>query len=60
MMKKKMIEGEDLYFNKDGLMVFTAKYLTERGYCCKTGCTHCPYGYKKTTKNREIITSHKK
>ncbi|MGW8121082.1 MULTISPECIES: DUF5522 domain-containing protein [Roseivirga] len=28
-------------------MVFTAKYHLKRGYCCKNGCRHCPYGYKK-------------
>ncbi|WP_323756859.1 DUF5522 domain-containing protein [Roseivirga sp.] len=28
-------------------MVFTEKYHLKRGYCCKNGCRHCPYGYKK-------------
>lgn len=42
-MKKQLIEGEDFYFNERGLMVLTAKYLQERGYCCGSGCTHCPY-----------------
>jgi hypothetical protein len=28
-----------------GRMVFTARYLLDRGYCCKSGCRHCPYGY---------------
>lgn len=26
-----------------GLLVFSAAYLWERGYCCQTGCRHCPY-----------------
>lgn len=26
-----------------GLFVLTARYLRERGYCCGTGCRHCPY-----------------
>ncbi len=26
-----------------GLFVFTAAYLWARGYCCETGCRHCPY-----------------
>lgn len=26
-----------------GLFVFTALALWERGYCCDTGCRHCPY-----------------
>ncbi|MEO1437140.1 MAG: DUF5522 domain-containing protein, partial [Bacteroidota bacterium] len=41
----------DFYFNEKGLMVLTAHYLEKRGYCCKNGCTHCPYGYKKEVKN---------
>jgi hypothetical protein len=24
-------------------MVFTASYLRRRGYCCDSGCRHCPY-----------------
>ncbi|MCU0324132.1 MAG: DUF5522 domain-containing protein [Spirosomaceae bacterium] len=27
-------------------MVFTEKYHKKRGYCCKNGCRHCPYGFK--------------
>jgi hypothetical protein len=26
-----------------GLWVFTAAYLADRGYCCESGCRHCPY-----------------
>jgi hypothetical protein len=26
-----------------GLLVMTAAYLAERGYCCVKGCRHCPY-----------------
>jgi hypothetical protein len=26
-----------------GLTVFTAAFLVERGYCCESGCRHCPY-----------------
>lgn len=26
-----------------GLFVLTSWYLGERGYCCGTGCRHCPY-----------------
>jgi len=26
-----------------GLMVFTATFLAERGYCCDSGCRHCPF-----------------
>ncbi|HZI94773.1 MAG TPA: DUF5522 domain-containing protein [Patescibacteria group bacterium] len=26
-----------------GASVFTALALWERGYCCESGCRHCPY-----------------
>lgn len=26
-----------------GLMVFTAAFLAERGWCCASGCRHCPF-----------------
>ena len=38
-------EGEDFYFNDKGQVVFTATYLSKRGWCCKSGCTNCPYDY---------------
>ncbi|HWB62524.1 MAG TPA: DUF5522 domain-containing protein [Chitinophagales bacterium] len=44
------------YFDKNGLMVFTAKYLLERGYCCKNGCRHCPYGFNKNPKKDDTQT----
>ena len=39
-------DSEDYYF-ENGLMVFTERYHLKRGYCCKSGCRHCPYGFKK-------------
>lgn len=39
-------EGID-YYLEDGLLVFTSVYLLKRGYCCESGCRHCPYGYMK-------------
>ena len=35
-------EGEDYYLER-GLLVFTAAYHRKRGYCCGSGCRHCPY-----------------
>lgn len=26
-----------------GYTVMTADYLAERGYCCNSGCRHCPW-----------------
>ncbi|WP_192346555.1 DUF5522 domain-containing protein [Algoriphagus sp. Y33] len=37
------LSSEDFYFNAQGLMVFTKKYHLKRGYCCGSGCKHCPY-----------------
>ena len=35
-------EERDYYF-ENGFMVLTASYLQRRGYCCGSGCRHCPY-----------------
>ncbi len=37
-----LLEGLD-YYLEDGLLVFTAAFLRKRGYCCESGCRHCPY-----------------
>ncbi|WP_233555583.1 DUF5522 domain-containing protein [Pontibacter oryzae] len=49
-MSQKLTEGEDFYFNEQGRMVLTAKYLSERGWCCENGCRHCPYGFHEKVK----------
>ena len=41
------LTNEDYYMNEQGFVVFTAAYHQKRGYCCKNGCLHCPYGFKK-------------
>jgi hypothetical protein len=43
-MTEQLIEGLD-YYLENGFMVFTAHYLRNRGYCCESGCRHCPYGF---------------
>ena len=48
--KKK--ETEPLYYMENGLIVFTAAYHLKRGYCCKRGCRHCPYGFKKESNDK--------
>ena len=42
-------ENEDYYYNEQGYKVFTENFHLKRGYCCKSGCKHCPYGYDKKT-----------
>jgi len=39
-------EAGEFYY--DGpYIVFTEAYHLRRGYCCQSGCRHCPYGFKK-------------
>jgi Family of unknown function (DUF5522) len=49
--ENKLEEGIDYYFNEKGLMVFTKEYHLKRGYCCKSGCINCPYGFHKEKPN---------
>ncbi len=35
-------EQPDSYL-ENGLLVFTAAHHLTRGYCCGSGCRHCPY-----------------
>ena len=38
----KLVEGEDFY--KEGcFIVLTATFHLRRGFCCGSGCRHCPY-----------------
>ena len=37
------VQAGDFYFNEKGLVVFNAEYHLRRGYCCGSGCRHCPY-----------------
>ncbi len=42
-------DPEDYYISEEGYIVFTENYHLKRGYCCKSACKHCPYGYDKKT-----------
>ena len=35
------------YYIENEFCVFTERYHILRGSCCKSGCRHCPYGFKK-------------
>jgi hypothetical protein len=39
-----LIENQHFYY-EGNYMVFTEQYLMSRGYCCKSSCRHCPYGF---------------
>lgn len=47
--KPSSLEPEDFYKTPEGYIIFTEKYHLKRGYCCKNGCKHCPYGFDKKT-----------
>jgi tRNA (guanine-N7-)-methyltransferase len=59
--KKELIENIDYYLNEDGLVVLTEKYHLERGYCCGSGCLHCPFDYESVEEpRRSALLSGKK
>jgi hypothetical protein len=49
--KPEFKEGLDYYF-ENGLMVLTAEFLRKRGYCCDSGCRHCPYPKKDADQSK--------
>ena len=53
--KRKLIEGEDFYYNERGFMVLTAKYHLENGRCCGNECVNCPYDHVNVRGKREEI-----
>ncbi|HOS49182.1 MAG TPA: DUF5522 domain-containing protein [Bacteroidia bacterium] len=53
-------EKEDYYLTPEGYIVFTEKYHLKRGYCCQSGCKHCPWKFKENQqkgKDKDIRTS---
>ena len=45
--KESLQQGVHYYINSYGYWVFTEEYHKLRGFCCKSGCKHCPYGFVK-------------
>ncbi len=45
---KKDKENKPLYYMENGFVVFTEAYHLKRGYCCNSGCRHCPYKSSKS------------
>jgi hypothetical protein len=39
---EEQLNTEDFYY-EGSYLVFTAAYHLKRGYCCNSGCRHCPY-----------------
>ena len=49
MKERAPLEPEDYYWSPEGYRVFTREYHLKRGYCCQSGCRHCPYGFDRAT-----------
>ena len=48
-------DKEDYYLSNEGYIIFTEKYHLKRGYCCQSGCKHCPFKDKQDMgKNKEL------
>jgi hypothetical protein len=45
------LDPED-YYMEGANLVFTAAYHLKRGYCCGSGCRHCPYGGPKIAESK--------
>lgn len=48
--RPRLVEGVH-YYREGPYLVFTELYLRERGYCCESGCRHCPYGFRKDVRS---------
>jgi len=53
-----LVEGKDYYW-EGAVMVFTARFLSRRGYCCRNGCRHCPYEAEKEGRGDEVDEAQK-
>jgi len=52
--KPSLVEDEDFY-REGAAMIFTARFLLRRGYCCHNGCRHCPYEFRKEVREDEAV-----
>jgi hypothetical protein len=54
------LEEGDYYITPEGYRCFTEQYHLKRGYCCESGCRHCPYGFNPSTALRAGDNKFKK
>lgn len=52
----KGLTPDDYYFDERGLLVYTDSYHLKRGYCCRSGCRHCPYTNKEGSTGQQART----
>lgn len=54
------LSKEDYYLLPDGRLVFTEAYHLKRGYCCGSGCKHCPFDFVNVPEpKRSMLLSQK-
>jgi hypothetical protein len=51
---KTTIPEQPDYYLENGLLVFTAAHHLKRGYCCGSGCRHCPYEPRHLQGNTKV------
>jgi hypothetical protein len=51
MNQQPLTEGVHYYRDEFGNIVFTGKFLLEKGTCCGMGCLHCPYHYANVSEH---------
>jgi hypothetical protein len=45
-------EPDEYYLSPEGYIIFTEKYHLKRGYCCQSGCRHCPWKDERDKKKK--------
>lgn len=58
MEKREFIKDVD-YYLEEGFVIFTEKYLKEKGECCGNNCRHCPYTPKGEKGNKMLPDDNK-
>lgn len=46
--------GQPDWYIENGFLVYTVAYHLKRGYCCGSGCRHCPYEPKHVEGNQTL------
>lgn len=52
-LKRLGYDEEDFYFTPEGQVAWTEAFHLKRGYCCQSGCRHCPYGNAPAERDRK-------
>lgn len=42
------------WYVENGLLVYTAAFHVKRGFCCGSGCRHCPYEPRHVEGNTKV------